>query len=327
MKLRNRLTLGGVTLGSVGLAAVIASVMPRPFLTEQLYEHMMEPSASPSALPAVDITFLRCGSVDVPTCLAVRGSFSLEARTIAYSAVLIKHPKGTFLYDTGLCEDIPLFMMDQSLFFSKTLGRFTLEYPLCAHLERLNMQPTDLDFVLLSHLHWDHVSGIPDVPGVPLRVNRVEYDFANQGLIEKNQGLVRRLLGNNPVDLIDFAGPAYQGFRSSHDVFGDGSVVLVPLPGHTPGQMGMFINRSNGSPLFLLGDAAWISDNYTRPATMHPILWSLVTSDDPTARQTLIDLHHFSRRHPEIPMIGMHDAQMQDAFMLTERATQAIHTP
>ncbi|GCE03942.1 MBL fold metallo-hydrolase [Dictyobacter aurantiacus] len=320
MKLRNWLTLGGFTLGSIGVASAINSFLPHPFVTDQLFERASESaSLAKEDWPDIDITFLRCGSVAVPECIAVRGSFSLTARTIAYSAVLIKHPRGTFLYDSGLCADTPLFLMDQSFLFSNTLGRFNMERPLCQHLEHLHMEPKDLDFVLLSHLHWDHVSGIPDLPGVLLQVNQVEYDFATQGLLEKNQGLVRRLLSNNPMQLLDFAGPAYEGFRCSHDVFGDGSIILVPLPGHTPGQMGMFINRAHGPRVFLVGDAAWLSDNYTVPTTMHPVLWSMVTSDDATARQTLIDLHHFARQHPEVAVIGMHDARMQEAFMTAEQ--------
>ncbi|GCE17725.1 MBL fold metallo-hydrolase [Dictyobacter kobayashii] len=326
MKLRNWLTLGGITLGSVAVASAINSFLPRPFVTDQLYERPSAPALLPTTLPDVEITFLRCGSVVVPECIAVRGSLSLAPRTIAYSAVLIKHPQGTFLYDTGLCNDISLFLMDQSFLFSNTLGRFNMERSLCTHLEHLHMQPADLDFVLLSHLHWDHVSGVPDLPGVPLHINRVEYDFAAQGMLEKNQGLVRRLLSNNPVKFLDFAGPAYEGFRSSCDVFSDGSIVLVPLPGHTPGQVGMFINRAHGPRVFLVGDAAWLSDNYVRPATMHPVLWSMVTSDDATARQTLIDLHHFAQQHPEIAMIGMHDAQMQEAFMTAEQKRLHAYT-
>ncbi|GCE25590.1 MBL fold metallo-hydrolase [Dictyobacter alpinus] len=326
MKLRNWLTLGGMTLGSLAVATAVKSFLPRPFGTDQLYERPVEVTPSPQHLPDIEITFLRCGSVVLPECIAIRGSFSLTPRTISHSAVLIQHPKATFLYDTGLCTDIPLFLLDQSFLFNNTLGRFTLEQSLGHHLERLQLQPSDLDFAILSHLHWDHVSGIPDLPDVPLRVNRLEYDFASQGLLEKNQGLVRRLLSNNPVNFLDFSGPAYEGFRSSYDLFDDGSIVLVPLPGHTPGQIGMFINRAHGPRVFLIGDAAWLSNNYAEPATMHPVLWSMVTSDDAMARQTLIDLHHFSRRHPEIPIIGMHDGQLQEAFMATEQQRLQVHT-
>ena len=155
------------------------------------------------------------------------------------------------------------------------------------------------------------MSGIPDIPGVPLRVNRVEYEAARLGLLDESKALVRRLMCNNPLEFFDLGGPAYEGFRASYDLFGDGSIVLVPLPGHTAGNTGMFIIRSNAPRLLLLGDAAWVTANFQRPATMHPFIWNTVTSDDATARQTLIHLHHFARAHPEIGLVAMHDAAAQ----------------
>lgn len=324
MKLRKWLTLGGLTLSSVGAAAAVNSFLPRSILTHASYERKADAGSVPTVLPDIEVAFLRCGMVTVPEWLTVRGVFSSAPQTIAYSAVLIKHPQGTFLYDTGFCEDLPLFMLDQSFFFTHTVGQYKQEKSIYAHLDDLHMKPADLDFILLSHLHWDHVAGIPDLPGVQLCLNRVEYDAASQGLFEKNQGLVRRLLCNNPVKLLDFTGPAYECFRSSYDVFGDGSIVLVPLPGHTPGQIGLFINRAHGSRLFLLADAAWVGDNYMAPATMHPFIWSLVTSHSAVAKQTLSDLHHFSVSHPEVVMVGMHDGKMQDAVMVVEKERQRM---
>jgi len=52
---------------------------------------------------------------------------------------------------------------------------------------------------------------------------------------------------------------------------------------------------------------------------MHPFLWNMFTWDDATARQTLIELYHLARRHPEIALVGMHDAEMQERLMATER--------
>jgi len=302
---------------SLGAGVAINSFLPRRFSTwyepEETTFHK-----SQASLPAIDITFLRCGSVVIPEFVAVRGALSLAPRLISHSAVLIRHPKATFLYDTGLSSDIYLYLQHQSLLFKNVLGKFTFEQAIASHLQNLSMKPRDLDFVLLSHLHWDHVSGVPDLPGVMLRINRVEYDAAQQSLLDKNNGLVRTLMSDNPIDLFDCNGPEYDGFHSSHDLLGDGSIILIPLPGHTAGNTGMLIRRANGSPLFLLGDAAWVAENFLRPATMHPFIWNGVTSDDATACQTLIDLHHFSHRHPEIPLIAMHDAQAQEAFMRVE---------
>lgn len=317
MKWRHLAALGSISLATLGVGMAIKSSLPRRFLLDSPYERGK--TLDTSAFPDIDVTFLRCGSITIPEFIAVRGAFSFAPRTIAHSAVLVQHPKATFLYDTGLCSDISLFLIDQSLFFRKTLANFTFELSLVEHLERKAIKPQDLDFALISHLHWDHVSGIPDIPRVPLRINRVEFEAAQQGLLQQHQELSQRLMGNNPVELFDCTGPAYEGFRSSYDLFGDGSIVLVPLAGHTAGNTGMFINRSNGSRLFLLGDAAWIAENYLRPATMHPFIWSRVTSNDALACQTLVELHYFSCRHPEIPMIAMHDARMQEAFMRIEQ--------
>jgi N-acyl homoserine lactone hydrolase len=226
----------------------------------------------------------------------------------------VRHPKATFLFDSGLCNDIPLYLANQSWLFRNTLGSFAHEQSLSGHLRLLGLE-RGIDFALLSHLHWDHVSGIPDIPGVPLRVNRVEYEAARLGLLDASHALVRRLMCNNPLEFFDFTGPTYEGFRASHDLFGDGSIVLVPLPGHTAGNTGMFINRSNGPRLLLLGDAAWVAANFQRPATMHPLIWNNVTSDDATARQTLIHLHHFALAHPEIALVAMHDAAAQEQCM------------
>jgi N-acyl homoserine lactone hydrolase len=318
MKVRNWASMGAMTLGAVGAGLALKSVLPQRFTTDQAHT-IQEEVPDSSTWPGIEVTFLRCGHVTLPEFLVVRGAFSWTPHVNAYSAVLIRHPQGTFLYDSGFCSDIYSFLRNQSLLFRTLLGSFVFEQAISSHLQQLEVKPDDLDFILLSHLHWDHVSGIPDLPGVPLRINRVEYEaakaHASHGGIAP---LIWQLMGDNPHELFDCTGPAYMGFRSSYDLFGDGSLVLVPLPGHTPGNTGLFINRASGSRLFLVGDAVWSAENYMYPATMHPILWSMFTSDDASARQTLIDLHRFYRRHPEIPVIGMHDASMQKAFMTVE---------
>src|SRR5579872_981304 len=327
MKLRNWIKLGALSLVIPGMGLAIKSFLPQRFPTAEWPVAREYPVPSDTAsFPVVNIEFLRCGSVTIPECIAVRGALSIAPRVIAHSAVLIRHPRATFLFDTGLCADVYTYLVNQSLLFRKTLANFTLEQPLRDHLMRLGIGYGDLDFALLSHLHWDHVSGIPDIPGVPLRINRVEYDAARYGLFEANNGLVAELMCDNPIEYFACAGPAYEGFRSSHDLFGDGSIILVPLPGHTAGSTGMFINRSNGSRVFLIGDAAWVSENYMRPATMHPFIWSGVTSDDATARETLIQLHRYAMYHPSVPLIAMHDGTMQATFMAVERPLHASRT-
>lgn len=314
------LAWGAVSLTALGIGAAVKSLLPPRFNMELLPKGDIggEGAGKGAPLPDVDVRIIRCGSVTWPEFIMVRGSLSLKPRQIAYSAVLISHPQGTFLYDTGLCSDIDRYLKGQSFIFRKTLARFRFEQTLRDGLQDWGVKPEDLDFALLSHLHWDHVSGVPDIAGVPLRVNRVEYDAAKQGVIPLHKGLVWKLMEGSPLSCFDLDGPPYEGFRASLDLFGDGSIVLVPLPGHTPGNTGMFINRANGARLFLVGDAVFVAENYLYPTTPHPLFWNDVTSDKASALQTLLELHRFARTHPEVPLIAMHDARMQEASMRVE---------
>ncbi|HVB74830.1 MAG TPA: MBL fold metallo-hydrolase [Ktedonobacteraceae bacterium] len=316
--------VAGTAVGALGVGLIVRSFLPQRFRLDNWYAEPAEQFTQNAShnglvaeLPEVEVSILRCGTQTVPEWVAVRGGL-FSPVDIAHSAVLVRHPRATFLYDTGLCNDISLYLANQSWFFRKTLGNFVLEQSLSGHLKSLGLERGGIDFALLSHLHWDHVSGVPDILGVPLLVNRLEYEAAQLGLFDAFQALVRRLMGNNPLEFFDFAGPPYEGFRSSHDLFGDGSIVLVPLPGHTAGHTGMFINRirsSGGQRAFLLGDAAWVAANYQRPATMHPLIWNTVSSDDATGRDTLIHLHHYAQAHPETALIAMHDGAAQQQFM------------
>jgi glyoxylase-like metal-dependent hydrolase (beta-lactamase superfamily II) len=317
-KIQRWLALGGATLGVLGAGLVAKTFLPLHLETATDVERE-KVSLSNGSLPDVEVNFLCCANIKAPAWLAVRGTFSLAPRSLVYGAVLIRHPKGTFLFDTGLCANIQPLLSDQPLWFRKVFGDFAMEKSIGIHLQQRHMEPQDLDFILLSHLHWDHVSGIPDLPGIPLRINRVEHKGLQKGPLAQNRSLVKRLLCDNPIELFDVDGPAYAGFQASYDLFGDGSIILVPLPGHTAGQVGMFIHRANGPHLFLIADAAWLTENYLKPAPMHPLFWSLISSDRAAALQTLIELHRFAHQYPEIPMIAMHDAPMQEAFANKEQ--------
>ncbi len=330
MRGQDWLKLAGIATGSLLASKVVSSFLPAhftPLYAPQMYGDEAEPFRAAN-YPEIEVDFLRCGRASMPEALGIRGGSLVSSMEVAHSAVLIRHPQATFLYDTGLCSSISSYLASMPWVFRGTLARMRFEQSIADHFHQRHLQPDDLDFILLSHLHWDHVAGLPDLPGVDLRVNSIEYEWfqLTQTRNRRLYHLVCRLLSDHMLTPFDCVGPAYEGFRSSHDLFGDGSIILVPLPGHTPGNLGMFINRSNGSRLFLLGDACWFSQHYHRPATMYPLLWSFVTSDDASARQTLRQLHYFARQHPEVALIGMHDALQQTRWMgIEKRAFSSAH--
>ncbi|MET7370820.1 MBL fold metallo-hydrolase [Streptomyces sp. NPDC005566] len=115
-----------------------------------------------------------------------------------------------------------------------------------------------LDLALPRHTHWDHVCGLLDLPGLPVHLHRREHDWVVQGSIAPVGGVREALRGRGIVQY-ELDGPPILTFAAGHDLFGDGSVVLVDLAGHTPGSVGVLAHTAAGWVL-LAGDAAWHTD-------------------------------------------------------------------
>jgi N-acyl homoserine lactone hydrolase len=109
-------------------------------------------------------------------------------------------------------------------------------------------------FVVLSHLHTDHVGGLAPFAHAHVLVAREEWRRAS--------GLGGRLRGYLPQHwpagleprLVDLDGPALGPFPATYDVAGDGSLLLVPTPGHTPSHVGLIV-RDEPRTYLLAGDA------------------------------------------------------------------------
>ena len=130
-----------------------------------------------------------------------------------------------------------------------------------AGLERLGYSTSDVTRAVVSHLHQDHIGGIGEIPGAELLVSDDEWRSLHRPMAE-TRGLLRahidlpdakwRPITYEPVD-----DPALRPFTVGHDLFGDGSLTVLPTPGHTPGSMSMFVRRSDGPPLLLVGDLTY----------------------------------------------------------------------
>ena len=126
--------------------------------------------------------------------------------------------------------------------------------PTVAALDDLTPRPK-LDFALPTHAHWDHVCGLLDLPELPVHLHSIERDWVMTGPVAPVGG-VRDSLRNRMTVAYDLDGPAILTFPQSHDLFGDGSVVLIDLSGHSPGSVGVLLHVADGWVL-LAGDAAW----------------------------------------------------------------------
>ncbi len=104
-------------------------------------------------------------------------------------------------------------------------------------------------------------------------------------------------------DLTDPDRP-YLSFPASYDVFGDGTLVLVDVPGHAPGQLGMVVNLPSGRRFFLTGDSFYFPDSLERKAPKSRLMQALV-KEGPESEETLERLWHLTKDEPDVEMVPL----------------------
>jgi glyoxylase-like metal-dependent hydrolase (beta-lactamase superfamily II) len=177
-------------------------------------------------------------------------------------AWLIEHPDGPIVVDTGETARAlePGYFTRWNPYFK--LGVREWQEPgdeIGPQLERLGVAPDEVRTVILTHLHTDHAGGLAHFPRSEILVSATELRLA-AGLMGKARGYLpqHRPSWFAPT-AVDFAGGPFGPFPRSHPVTGDGDVVLVPTPGHTPGHLSVAVETGGGLVL-LAGDASYTEE-------------------------------------------------------------------
>ena len=284
----------------VALAALAFSFMPRSLDVPPSVQVLL-PVANPP--PEMRVWALHTGHMLSQAAFAYRGGAFAEPRDFAMSALVVQHPQGTLLFDAGFGGDVDAHFKTTPALMQAT-SKYEKGTPAAQQLKAAGIDPRTLMGVVLSHAHWDHVSGLPDLAGVPVWVTQPEMDFIQGG--DRMTELVRSF-GALPYKVYDFPGPAYLGFEQSYDVFGDGSVVLVPAPGHTPGSVIAFINAPDSKRYALVGDLVWQQEGITLPAEKPWIARRMVDADAESVRALIVRMHQLQQAMPDLVIIPAHD--------------------
>ena len=157
-------------------------------------------------------------------------------------AYLIVHPRGTLMFDTGAVSD-DLFKSDGSPVVE---GVVTATKPLLPQLAAAGYTPADIDYLVLSHYHSDHTGNANAFAGATWIVQKAERDYMfaenPQGIIQPATYAALRNAKTKTLSNEDF------------DVFGDGTVVVMATPGHTPGHQILAVKLANRGAVVLAGD-------------------------------------------------------------------------
>lgn len=288
------LILGAVGLWSTFWAAPLPE--PLPFVGEW-------PAASPPNEMA--IYRLPTGVTHRSAGFAYRGGALSEARDFAMNALLVKHPRGDLLIDTGLGPDI-----DQQIALTKWWFVATTSYtkgkPAAEQLAAVGYDLAQLKAILLTHAHWDHASGASQLPQTPVWMPAPEREFLASG--SWLAAVARSAVGDR-ASTYAFEGGPYLGFAAHHDVYGDGAIVVVPAPGHTPGSVIVFLALPSGRRLAMVGDLVWQREGISLRQERPWIQRSMADADAALVRENILKMAALAKRFPELEIVPAHDAR------------------
>ncbi len=234
-----------------------------------------------------------------------------EERFNPVFAYLVEHPdKGLLLLDTGLHHS---FAERKSGNFGKFLGRMVLGRTepgkdVCSQMKKLGKNPGDVRYILLSHLHLDHPSGLPYFAGLPNLKAYVDKEelLAAKAPFSLFKGYVKNQIEG--VDLLPIPyGDGAPPFPRACDFFGDGSVIVLRTPGHTKGHSSVLLNATGG-PILLTFDAAHRRTNLEEG--IPPV------GDYGEALSTIHNLKLFMKEFPDARVIFGHDPDQLGSLVL-----------
>ena len=201
-------------------------------------------AASAQPAPDVSLTRLECGTPAEPIDVNTRFSDSFAYKNLklqfVFSCYLIKHGNDYMMWDTG---------------HAASAGAVAPKISVSDQLAQLKVTPEQVKFVGISHYHADHIGGAAPFTKSTLLIGKGDWDVlvsAKPPAGINPQLLSNWITGGSPVEAV----------ANDKDVFGDGSVVMLYTPGHTPGHHALLVRLPNKGAVILSGDFVHFNENY-----------------------------------------------------------------
>lgn len=209
--------------------------------------------AAQGPAPRVTLTRLDCGTIHANdlNVFSDTDAYVGKSRTLAASCYLIRHGDDLMLWDAGLPEAVKGAPNDTKQPLSPSLTTTLVE-----QLGRLGVRADQIGRLGISHYHFDHIGQAVRFPGATLLIGAG--DWAALSSTPPAEGV-------DPAPLRHWVagGGKVEPVQGDRDVFGDGTVRMIDLPGHTPGHHALLVKVGSGRQYLLSGDIANFAANYT----------------------------------------------------------------
>jgi len=170
-----------------------------------------------------------------------------KSKKFVGSCYLIRHGDSYMLWDTGLSKEYLNKPYAEGDADSTSLATTVVD-----QLARIGIQPAQISLIGISHYHFDHIGQAADFPQAKLLIGEGDFAvFGKPGHEERTKFMTPWLRKGAKVEKV----------KGDHDVFGDGGVVMLDLPGHTPGHHGLLVQLPKRGPVLLSGDVVHLREN------------------------------------------------------------------
>ena len=209
--------------------------------------------AAESGQSKLAIARLDCGTVHVNdmNVFSDTDAYVGRKKTLVDGCYLVRHGDEYLLWDTGLPASLKGAALSGKGSMSATLNK-TLD----EQLNELGVDKTKIKTVGISHYHFDHTGQLPEFAHARLLIGKGDWEAVTAAKPAPNV---------NPAPFKSWIdGPAVnvEAVTGDKDIFGDGSVIMLDTPGHTPGHHSLLVHLANKGIVLLTGDAAHFTANY-----------------------------------------------------------------
>lgn len=193
--------------------------------------------------PDLEMWRLDCGTIELSDTAPFSDAhlYDGKTRTLTDSCYLIRHGDKHMLWDTGLPAALKGTEATQWVFTLR------LDETIEGQLEQLGLSISDIDYLGISHYHDDHIGQAAEFPEAELIIGALDAEAVTSGSMETTRVQLAPWLAEGANGKVNRR-------RSDHDVFGDGSVVIKSMPGHTPGHASLLVRLPKKGDVLLTGD-------------------------------------------------------------------------